>query len=145
MNSKKGVMILWVALIACIGATVALWFAMNDAKPQYEEVEATVLNASVDQVVNKKTGSRTNFYKVEVEYNGQNYDLGNVHSIATYTKGKKVKAYLFNEKLYANVEGVQTATPVATVYFVFLFGTFILFYITVVQTSKLHQKKEDKG
>lgn len=140
MNIKKRVIILWILFVGCVIATVALWFAMNDAKPQYEEVEATVLNAKVEQVVNKKTRAKTNFYKVEVEYNGQNYELGNAHSTSAYPKGKKIKAYLFQEKLYANVEGVQTATLVAKVYFVFLFGSFILLYITTVQTSKLRKK-----
>ncbi len=138
---KKRVIILWIAFIACIVATVVLWFKMNEVELQYEEVEATVLSSKVEQVVNKKTKSRTNFYKVEVEYNGQNYELGNAHSASAYPKGKKVKAYLFNEKLYANVEGVKTATPVAKAYFVFLFGNFILLYIACVQTSKARKKE----
>lgn len=143
MDIKKRVIILWSAFIVCIITTIVLWFAMNNSKPQYEEVQATVLNSKVNQVVNKKTGSKTNFCKVEVEYNGQNYELGNVHSISTYPKGKKVKAYLYNEKLYANTEGVKTSTPVAIAYFIFLFGNFILLYIALVQTTKIN-KKENK-
>lgn len=145
MDIKKRVIILWVAFVVCVIATVTLWFAMNNVKSEYEEVKATVLSSEVEQVVNKKTGSRTNFYKVKVEYNGEKYDLDNVHSAYEYPEGKVVKAYLSNGKLYANVEGVQTDTPIAKVYFVFLFGSFIMLFVAAWQMSKLHQnKKEEK-
>lgn len=143
MNTKKSVIILWIAFAICVIATVVLWFGMNNAKLNYEEVEVLVLSSKVEQVVNKKTGSKTNFYKVEVEYNGEKYDLGNAHSASAYPKGKRVKAYLANEKLYADVDGVKTATPVATAYFVFLFGSFGLLFIAAVQSSKLHQNKSE--
>lgn len=140
MDIKKRVIILWIAFVACIIATVALWFAMNNANPKYEEVEAKVLSSKIEQVVNRKTNSRTNFYKVQVEYNGQNYDLKNAHSISEYPTGKRVKAYLSHGKLYANIEGVKTSTPVAIIYYICLFGNFVLLYVASVQSTKLHQK-----
>lgn len=140
MDIKKRVIILWCAFVVCVITTVILWFAMNNANPEYEEVEATVLSAKTDQVVNKKTGTKTNFYRVEVEYEGKSYELGNVHSLSSYTTGRKVKAYLYNGNLYANTEGVKTSTPIAIVYFIFLFGNFGLLYIASVQTTKLHPK-----
>ncbi len=141
---KKKVIILWCAFVVCLITTVALWFAMNNSKLKYEEVEATVLSSEVEQVVNKKTGSRTNFYKVKVEYNGEEYDLGNVHSASGHSRGKRVKAYLSNEKLYANIEGVRTATPVATIYFVFLFGTFGMLFWAAIEMGKLSQNKKQE-
>jgi len=73
------------------------------------------------------------------------YDLGNAHSAYEYPKGKVVKAYLSNGKLYANEEGVKTSTPIATIYFVFLFGSFGMLMFAATQTSKISQKmKEEK-
>ena len=47
--------------------------------------------------------------------------------------------------MYANEEGVKTATPIAKVYFVFLFGTFGMLMFASIQSSKLSQKnKEEK-
>lgn len=37
---KKKVIILWCAFVVCLITTVALWFAMNNSKLKYEEVEA---------------------------------------------------------------------------------------------------------
>lgn len=142
---KKQIIILWVAFVACVAITVGLWFAMNNSNPEFEEVKATVLSAETTQVVNKKTGSKTNFYDVKVVYEGKTYDLGNAHSAYEYPKGKVVKAYLSNGKLYANEEGVKTSTPIATIYFVFLFGSFGMLMFAATQTSKISQKmKEEK-
>jgi len=80
-----------------------------------------------------------------VEFEGKEYELRNVHSAASYYKGQKVKAYLSNDKLYANVEGVKTSTPIATIYFIFLFGSFGMLFVAAMYTGKLSQKKlEDK-
>lgn len=142
---KKQIIILWGAFVVCVAVTVGLWFAMNNSNPEFEEVKATVLSAETTQVVNKSTGARTNFYDVKVVYEGKTYDLGNAHSTYEYPKGKVVKAYLSNGKLYANVEGVKTSTLIATVYFIFLFGSFGMLIFAAMQTSKISQKnKEEK-
>ena len=60
---KKLVIILWIAFVVCVIATVGLWFAMNNSNPEFEEVKAIVTSSETKQVVNKKTGSRTNFYE----------------------------------------------------------------------------------
>jgi len=138
---KKISIILWVIFVICVVAAVALWFAMNNSNPDYEEVKATVVSAETKQVVNKKTGSRTNFYEVKVRYDGEVYDLGNVHNTYMYQEGSTVKAYLSNGKLYANTEGVKTATPVATAYYVFLIGSFVMLMAASIYTSKLAQNK----
>ena len=39
---------------------------------------------------------------------------------------RSVTAYLANGNLYANVEGITSTTPVAMLYFAFLFTTFAL-------------------
>lgn len=143
MNKK--VIILWSIFIVCLVLTIVLWFAMNKANPEFEEVKATVLSSKTEEIVNKKTGSRTTFYKVEVRYNGETYDLENAHNTYMYQQGKTVTAYLYNGKLYANQEGVKTSTPIATVYFIFLFGSFGMLMVAATYTSKAYQKnKNDK-
>lgn len=139
---KKKVIIMWVVFVVCLVLTVVLWFAMNSTNLEYEEVKATVISSRTEEVVNRKTGSRTTFYKIEVRYNGETYDLENAHSAYEYPEGKSVKAFLSNGKLYANIEGVKTSTPVATIYFVFLFGTFIMLFVAATYTSKLGKNKD---
>ena len=140
--NKKRIIILWFGSIFSIVITVFLWFCMNAVKPEYEKVEAVVLSSKVEQVVNRKTKTRTNIYRVQVEYKCKSYNLGNVHSASGYYKGRRVQAYLYQEKLYANIEGVKTSTPVAYLYFTFLFGSFALFFITVCQTSQYSQSQK---
>ncbi len=139
---KKKVMILWIVFAVCLVLTVVLWFFMNGAEPEYEEVKAVVTSAKTEEIVNKKTGSRTKFYKVEVRYDGKVYDLENAHDTYTYPEGKTVTAYKYNDRLFANTEGVQTSTPVATIYFIFLFGSFIMLMVAATYTSKVSQEKK---
>lgn len=133
---KKKAILLWSIFAICVVVTIALWFAMKNAKPEYEEVEVEVISAVAKQVKNKKTASTYNFYEVKVEYNGLTYDLENAHDTYSYPKGKKVKAYLSNDRLFANVEGVQTSTHIATIYFIFLFGSFIMLFVASMNTGK---------
>ena len=56
---------------------------------------------------------------MKVKYDGKEYELQNVHGFSGYYKGKSVKVLLSNEKLYANVEGIRSTTPVVIVYFIF--------------------------
>ncbi len=80
-------------------------------------------------------------YDIVVSYQGQNYDLKNAHDSYSYRKGATVTAYLSNGKMYANVEGVQTSTPVATAYFVALIGSFVMFFITICLWANAAQQK----
>ena len=96
---KHKVAIMWIITAVCLVLTVVFWFLMNKAEVNYEEVTAVVTSTSTKQVVNKKTGSRTNFYEVKVKYEGKEYELQNVHGLSGYYEGKSVKALLSNEKL----------------------------------------------
>lgn len=138
---KKKILAVWGIFVLCVAITVGLWFAMNKAELKYEEVEAKVLSSETKRVKNKKNGSTYDFYEVKVEYEGNTYELENVHSVASYYTGKNVKAYLSNGKLFANIEGVRTSTPVATAYFVFLFGSFGMLILAAMYTSKSNQNK----
>ena len=138
---KKKVIILWVVFVVCLVLTVILWFGMNNSKFEYEKVQVTVLSAKTEKVINKNTGSTTNFYKVKVEYNDETYDLENAHNTYMYPEGKNVTAYLSNGRLFADEDGVKTSTPIATAYFIFLFGSFIMLFVAATYTSKAFQKE----
>ncbi len=139
---KKKIAIMWILTALCFISAVVFWFLMNNSKVTYTEVDAVVTSTGVKQVINKSTGNKTDFYEVKVEYNGEEYELQNVHGLAGYYKGKTVKALLSNNKLYANVEGIKSTSPVATVYFVFLFGTLIMLTVSASYTSKAKKQKQ---
>ena len=130
MSMKKKSTLLWCAFVVCLIATVVMWFVVNTQKIEYEEVEVRVLSAETTQLRNKSTGAHYDFYEVTVEYNGETYKLENVHNTYQYPQGATVKAYLANNgRLFANIEGVSSSTPLATVYFVCLFGSFGLLFV----------------
>ena len=137
---KNKVAIMWIITVVCLILTVVFWFLMNKVEVDYEEVTAIVTDTSSKTVVNKKTGSRTTFYEVKVKYEGKEYELQNVHGLAGYSEGKSVKALLSNGKLYANVEGIKSTSPVAIIYFIFLFGTFGMVFASATYMSKMKQK-----
>lgn len=140
MKNKTAIM--WIITVVCLVLTIVFWFLMNNAEISYEEVTAIVTDTSSKDVVNKKTGSRTTFYEVKVSYEGEEYELQNVHGLSGYYEGKSVKALLSNGKLYANVEGIKSTSPVAIVYFVFLFGTFAMFIVSTTYMAKAKAKKQ---
>ena len=85
--NKKTVILMGVGFVVSLVLTIVFRILMDDQNLEYEEVQ--------------------------VRYDGETYDLENVHSLSGYSEGRTVKAYLSNGKLYANVEGVNTSTPVA--------------------------------
>jgi len=137
---KNKVTLMWSITVICLILTIVFWFLMNKTEVKYEEVTATVISTSTKEVVNKSTQNRTTFYEVKVEYNGKEYELQNVHGLSGYYKGASVKALLSNDKLYANVEGIKSTSPVAIVYFVFLFGTFGMLMASATYMSKAKAK-----
>ena len=128
---KNKVAIMWIITVVCLILTVVFWFLMNKVEVDYEEVTAIVTDTSSKTVVNKKTGSRTTFYEVKVKYEGKEYELQNVHGLAGYSEGKNVKALLSNGKLYANVEGIKSTSPVAIIYFIYFWNGVCISYIYV--------------
>lgn len=143
VKMKKKSIILSILTVLCIIITVFLWFAMNNQELEYEEVKATVVSSNSGY--RRVAGSRQIYYDVKVEYEGKTYDLQNVYSSASYIPGLEVTVYSANGNLYANEAGVNTSTPLAITYFVFLFGSFIMFGITLTTMSKSHQKKKEKA
>ena len=141
MSMKKKAGLLWCAFVVCLIATVCLWFAVNKQDIEYEEVEVFVLSSETKQLRNRSTGTYYDFYEIKVEYNGGTYELENAHNTYQYPVGSTVKAYLANGgRLFANVEGVSSSTPLATVYFVCLFGSFGLLLAAAIYSGKVKQE-----
>ncbi len=138
---KNKVKILWILFGICLVVTIGLWFGVKKSNPKYEEVTVTVISAEEKKIKNKKNGSTYTQYEVKVNYEGKTYNLGNAHSVYAYPKGKNVKAYFSNGKMFANIEGVKSGSTVGTLYSVFLIGSLILFFVNLIETSKLSQEK----
>ncbi len=141
---KRNSKLLWLAFVISLFATIAFWFLMNNSNPEYEEVSAVVLSSEKVEYVNRKTNTRTYKYEVKVKYDGKTYDLHNAHNAYSYVEGKTITAYKANNKLFANVEGVKTATPLANTYYVFLFSSFGLLIIAPSYSAKYRQKKKEE-
>lgn len=123
MNKKAKAMILLTIVVIC--ATVGLWFAVNGAKIEYTEVNATILSSKTVKVKSKK-GTVREKYEVMATYDGDTYPLENVYNSYSYRPGASVTAYYAKGHLYANTAGVKTSTPLAKVYFVGLFASIAL-------------------
>lgn len=136
---KKKAAISVIITVFCIAATVFLWNAVNRSQPEYTEVQAIVLSS--ESGTRKVLGKRQVYYEVHVLYEGQEYELLNVHSSSAFGEGRTVTVYLSDGKLYANVEGVKTATPLAIVYFIFLFGSFGMVILSATLISKAAKKE----
>lgn len=131
---KKKVMISVIVMLLCIGATVGLGIAMNRADTDYEEVEVKVISSETKQ--KKMLKSRQLVNEVIVRYQGEEYELKNLHDTYAYQPGSEVTVFLSGGELYANIEGVKTSTPLATVYFVFLFASFGMVILTAMFVSQ---------
>ena len=139
----KKVWVCGVITIICIVATVLLRGPMANADIDYTEVQVKVVSSETKET-RIKTGYSTSTmttYDIVVSYMGKNYDLKNAHNSYSYRQGSTVTAYLSNGKMYANVEGVQTSTPVATAYFVALIGSFVMFFTTICLWANAAQAK----
>lgn len=139
---KKSILLALVTVL-CLGITVFLRFAADNADREYTKVEVTVLTAETRY---KKVGrSSQRYYEITVRYQGKTYDLENAHETYSYTPGKQVKAYLSDGRLFANIEGVKSTGPVATAYFVGLFATFGLVIATASVWSSERKKNRENA
>lgn len=145
--NKKLVILMGLGFVVCLVLTIVFRILMDNQDLEYEEVEVRVVSTDSESVKVKTrySSTTTTKYIVKVRYEGEEYDLENVHGLSGYWEGKTVKAYLSRGKLYANLEGVNTSTPVAYAYFVFLFASFILFMVFICNTPYLFKKKEESA
>lgn len=129
-----------IATLICLICTVGLRLAMDRQTVDYVEVSVVVKNSETRY--SKVGKSRMSTKVVTVEYMGKTRKLENVHSSAAYIRGKTVKAYLSNNKLYANVEGITSTTPLAKLYFVFLFSNFglVIIWLSLWESARKAKK-----
>lgn len=128
--------------LLCLIVTVALWFAVNGSNPELTEVKAKVISSK--EVVTRYNNSRITKYKVELEYEGETYELINAHNAYSYAPGKEVTVFLSNGKLYADEAGVKSSSPLGIAYFVFLFGTIIMLAVWLTYRSKYKAKLKEE-
>lgn len=134
---KRNAIISVIVMLLCIITTVGLRFAVDRADTDYSEVKVTVVSSETKQ--KKVLGKRQTVYEVIVRYEGQKYELKNTHGTAAFQPGREVTAFLSGGELYANIEGVKTSTPIAMVYFGFLFASFAMVIVTITLISKARQ------
>lgn len=139
----KKVWICGILTILCIIAAVFLRKSMAEAELDYSKVQVRVLSSETTQRKIRVNNSTTqmNSYDVRVSYKGKEYALKNCHDSYSYREGQTVTAYLYNGKLYANEEGVRSASVVGIAYFVALFSSIGLFVLTLVLLSKAGKQK----
>lgn len=145
--NKKLVILMGLGFVVCLVLTIVFRILMDNQDLEYEEVEVRVVSTDSESVKVKTrySSTTTTKYIVKVRYEGKEYDLENVHGLSGFWEGKTVKAYLSRGKLYANIEGVNTSTPVAYGYFGFLIASFILFIVFICNTPYLFKKKEENS
>lgn len=116
---------------------------MDNAELDYQEVQVRVVSSESKErtVRTQYSTSRQTVYEVIVRYEGKEYELKNVHNSYSYLEGRDVTAYLYNGKLYANEEGVRSASTEGIAYSVALIASFGMFVATMVMLSKSGQKK----
>lgn len=129
--------------VICIVAAVLLRGPMANAELDYTEVSVRVVSSGTDTTTIRTGNTRSTMttYEVIVSYMGEEYELKNAHNSYSYRQGSTVTAYLSGGKLYANVEGVRTSTPVAYAYFTALIGSFVMLMITLCLWANAAQQK----
>lgn len=129
--------------IICIAATVLLRGPMANADLDYTEVSARVVSSGTGTTTFRSGNTRSTMttYDVIVSYMGEEYELKNAHDSYSYREGSTVTAYLSGGKLYANVEGVRTSTPIAYAYFAALIGSFVMLLVTLCLWANAAQQK----
>lgn len=135
---KKKAVISSMITVLCIVAAVILRIAMDKVDVEYTEVKAAVVSS--EERVRRIYGKSQKYYEVIVTYEGKEYELQNVYNSYSYIPGRETAAYLHGDKLYANVAGITSTTPVATVYFVFLFASVGMVIVTCTFWSKARQE-----
>ena len=141
--TMKKVWVFGIITVICIVAAVLLRGPMSNADVEYTEVKVQVVSSEKKETTIKvgNASSDMTTYDIVVSYMGKEYQLKNAHDSYSYRQGSTVTAYLSNDKMYANVEGVQNSTPVATAYFAALIGSFVMFFVFVCTWANEAQRR----
>ena len=100
---KKRLIISIIIFSILLLTTIFLAIKVNNTNNlNYEKVECNVSR------MEKYWIKRQQKYKIYCMYNGDEKEIKNVkNDYYNYSKGKNVDAYLYNNKLYANYEGIK--------------------------------------
>lgn len=139
---KKKVFTCGIVMVLFIVAAVVLRKFSDNEKLDYTEVKARVVSSETIVKKDKYSTTAQNVYEIVVRYEGENYDLKNAHNSYSYRPGEYVTVYLSNGKLYANLEGVRSATPLGIAYSVSIIGAFLMFIVAMVMLTKAGQQKK---
>lgn len=134
-----------VITIICIVAAVLLRTPMDNAALEYTEVRVQVVSSETDTTTIRSGNTRSTMtsYDIIVSYMGKEYPLKNAHDSYSYRRGSTVTAYLSGGRMYANVEGIRTSTPVAYAYFASLICSFVMLLVTVCLWANAAQQKRN--
>lgn len=140
----KKVYICLAVMVLFIIAAVAFRGPADNENPDYTKVQVCVVSSKEKDTTIRYGYSSSSMteYEVVVSYGGKEYKLRNAHNAYSYRTGAYVDAYLYNGKLYANVEGVKNATPWGTLYSAALLGAFAMFIVSMLLLSKAGGKKK---
>ncbi len=137
---KKKAMLMWILFVVCVLGTVGLRYLSDREDVEYEEVTVTVLSAQERVIENRKTNSSITSYDIAVEYEGEEYALKNAYNVYQYHIGSEVTAYLSRGSMFANIEGVQSSTPLFYAYFAFLVASFVMLGVAINESVKAKRK-----
>lgn len=137
---KKKAMLMWILFVVCVIGTVGLRYLSDREDVEYEEVTATVISAEEHVLENRKTNSSYTSYDITVEYEGEEYALKNAHNVYEYRSGREITAYLSRGNLYANIEGVESSTPLFYAYFAFLVASVVMLGVAINESVKAKRK-----
>ena len=126
---KKKAMLMWILFVVCVLGTVGLRYLSDREDVEYEEVTVTVLSAQERVIENRKTNSSITSYDIKNAYNVYQYHIGN-----------EVTAYLSRGSMFANIEGVQSSTPLFYAYFAFLVASFVMLGVAINESVKAKRK-----
>lgn len=87
-----------------------------------------------------KANTSYTFYDITVEYEGEEYALKNAHNVYEYRSGREITAYLSRGSLYANIEGVESSTPLFYAYFAFLVASFVMLGVAINESVKARRR-----
>lgn len=137
---KKKAMLMWILFVVCVLGTVGLRYLSDREDVEFEEVTVTVLSAQEREIENRKTNTSYTSYDITVEYEGKEYALKNAYNVYQYPTGKEVTAYLSRGSMFANIEGVQSSTPLFYAYFAFLVASVVMLGVAINESVKAKRK-----
>ena len=143
-QAKQNTILFWVCLaglILAIAGTVILWNKVNNQNLEgIEPVQVRVVEVVKNKI--KINGNTTTVYETTVEYDGKEYPLKGGGNSPWTIENYKGTAYLYEGNIYASEDATSTGTIAGKLYFVFLFASLGLLFLTPTVGSKASKLKK---